>query len=221
MVRWLHRMNAHDRPALQFWFDFASTYSYIAAMRIEALCLKNGVTTIWKPFLLGPIFSLQGWNDSPFNLNPRRGAYMWRDMERLAEKHDLPWQKPSVFPRRSTLAARVACAIAERPWCGSYVRSVFVANFGEDRDIGEAAVIEAILDGLGKDSDEILRIALSPERAGHLRANTSQAIELGIFGAPNCIVGDELFWGEETLDDAIAWSISHHNQTATSPSVAD
>ncbi|MHB8179161.1 MAG: DsbA family protein [Vulcanimicrobiaceae bacterium] len=199
-----------ELPPLEFWFDFASTYSYIAAMRIEELCLQAGVAPAWKPFLLGPIFALQGWNDSPFNLNPRRGAYMWRDMERLAEKYGLPWQIPSVFPRRSTLAARVACSIADQPWCGPYIRSVFVANFGEDRDIGEERVVGAILDGLGKDSEEILRIALSPERKGVLRANTSRAIELGVFGAPNCIVDGELFWGEETLEDAIAWSLADH-----------
>ncbi len=66
-----------QRATLEFWFDFASTYSYVAAMRIEAMCAAAGVALTWRPFLLGPIFALQGWHDSYYNLNQRRGRYMW------------------------------------------------------------------------------------------------------------------------------------------------
>lgn len=191
---------------LEFWFDFASTYSYVAAMRIEDLCRDAGVELTWSPFLLGPIFQLQGWNDSPFNLNERRGAYMWRDLERLTAKFGLRWRRPSVFPRASTLAARVACSIADEAWCGDFVRAVYAANFADDLDIGDEKVVVALLEGLGRDGDAIVKRALEPERRGSLRANTERAIELGIFGAPNCVVGRELFWGEEALEDAIAWS---------------
>jgi 2-hydroxychromene-2-carboxylate isomerase len=191
-------------PELEFWFDFASCYSYIAAMRIEAMCLADAVKLDWKPFLLGPIFELQGWNDSHFNLNPRRGGYMWRDMERLTDKFSLPFQRPSVFPRKSTLPGRVACAIGEESWSGEFIRRVFVANFGDDREIDELSVITDILEGLGKVAQPILDRALTEQR-GLLRANTQHAIELGIFGAPNCVVNGELFWGEETLEDAIRW----------------
>jgi 2-hydroxychromene-2-carboxylate isomerase len=118
---------------LEFWFDFASTYSYVAAARIRGLCEAAGVSFVWKPFTLGPIYAMQGWNDSHFNLNPRRGDYMWRDMARLCAKLELPWKRPPVFPRNSIPALRVACAIAERPWCADYVRAVYAANFGDDR----------------------------------------------------------------------------------------
>ena len=192
---------------LDFWFDFASTYSYVAAMRIEKLCSHAGVTMTWVPFLLGPIFALQGWNDSPFNLNERRGAYMWRDLERLCAKFELPWRRPTAFPRSSTLAARVACSVVDEPWCGDFVRATFVANFGNDRDIGSEGAVVDILDRLGQDGRGIVKQALEPARKGLLRANTERAIALGMFGAPNCVVDGELFWGEEALDDAIAWSI--------------
>ncbi len=198
--------HAAGRP-LEFWFDFASTYSYPAAMRIEALCRGAGVRLRWRPFLLGPIFALQGWGDSPFNLNPRRGAYMWRDLERLCAKHALPWRRPSRFPRSSTLAARVACPIAQEPWAGDYARRVYVANFGEDREIGEPEVIAEILAGLGQPAADVMAQAQAPAQRGLLRANTERAVALGIFGAPNCWVGDgELFWGEEALEDAVAWA---------------
>ena len=191
---------------LEFWFDFASTYSYIAAMRIDDLCRDAGVTLKWVPFLLGPIFQLQGWNDSPFNLNERRGAYMWRDLERLSAKFGLRWKRPTAFPRASTLAARVAASVTDEVWCGDFVRAIYVANFGDDLDISDERVVVAALDELGRNGSSIVKRALEPERRGLLRANTERAIELGIFGAPNCVVGRELFWGEEALEDAIAWS---------------
>jgi 2-hydroxychromene-2-carboxylate isomerase len=194
-------------PVLEFWFEFASTYSYVAAMRIEALCHDAGVRLVWKPFLLGPIFAQQGWETSPFNLNLRRGAYMWRDLERLCAKFGLPWQRPSEFPRNTIVPARVACASGDEPWCADFVRRVYVANFGEDRAIDRRDVVVEILTELGRDPATVLTRAESPEWKPALRANTERAIALGIFGAPNCVVGDELFWGEETLEDAIAWAL--------------
>jgi 2-hydroxychromene-2-carboxylate isomerase len=191
---------------MEFWFDFASTYSYIGAMRIQALCDAAGIGLHWKPFLLGPIFQLQGWDDSPFNLNRRRGDYMWRDLERLTAKFGLPWRRPTRFPRASTLPARVACAGEASPWCGDYVRRVFVANFGEDRDIGERQVVAEVLEELVLPAAALMDSALSPQNRGLLRANTERAMQLGIFGAPNCVVNGELFWGEESLEDAVAWA---------------
>ena len=193
---------------LEFWFDFASTYSYIAAMRIEAMGRAAQVDVRWKPFLLGPIFAMQGWNDSHFNLYPQRGAYMWRDLERLCGKFGLPWRRPSRFPRASTLPARIACDMADEAWAGDFIRRIFIANFGEDRDINDRATVSEVLAGLGHDAESILARAGAPERRGALRANTERAIALGIFGAPNCWVGGELFWGEEALEDAIAWALN-------------
>ena len=190
---------------LEFWFEFASTYSYVAAMRIEELCREGGVELVWRPFMLGPIFALQGWSDSHFNLNERRGSYMWRDLERLTDKFGLPWRKPSRFPRPSSNPARVAAAFAREPWIGDFVRRVYVANFGEDREIDEPEVVAALLAELGRPATT-LQAALADERRAILRANTERAIALGMFGAPNCVIGDELFWGEEALDDAIDWA---------------
>jgi 2-hydroxychromene-2-carboxylate isomerase len=78
---------------LEFWYDFASTYSYPAAMRVEREAAAAGLRVEWKPFLLGPIFSkLLGVDDSPFNTNPVRGRYMWRDLERLCAADAIPFR---------------------------------------------------------------------------------------------------------------------------------
>ena len=195
-------------PALGFWFEFASTYSYPAAARIEALAATRGVAVSWEPFLLGPIFGRHGWNDSPFNIYPAKGRYMWRDIERLCARYGIPFGRPSRFPRDSLLAARVACLAAHtgEPWLPDFARAVFRANFAEDREIGEATVILALLDSLGLPGADLVERAETPENKQLLRERTERAVELGIFGAPSFVVGGELFWGDDRLEDALAWA---------------
>jgi len=194
--------------AIEFWFEFASTYSYPAASRIEDVAALAGVTVVWRPFLLGPIFRARGWNDSPFNLYPAKGRYMWRDLERICAKHGVPFQRPTQFPRSGLLAARIACLAAAEPWCPSFVRAVYRANFADDRDIADPAVIGALLDALGQPGTELVARAGTPEVKEQLRQQTETAAARGIFGAPSFLVGDELFWGNDRLADAVAWALA-------------
>jgi 2-hydroxychromene-2-carboxylate isomerase len=190
---------------LQFWFEFASTYSYPAAARVEALAAAAAVPVKWKAFLLGPIFKSQGWNDSPFNIYPAKGRYMWRDLERLCAKYGLPLRRPAQFPRNGLLAARVACLAADEPWCPDFVRAVYRANFAADRDIAAAETIGAILAELRQPVRQLLDAAQSAENKERLRLQTETAIAHGIFGAPSFVVGSELFWGNDRLEDALVW----------------
>ncbi|WP_129644835.1 2-hydroxychromene-2-carboxylate isomerase [Peristeroidobacter agariperforans] len=191
---------------IEFWFEFASTYSYPAAMRIGALAASRGVQVVWRPFLLGPIFNRQGWNDSPFNIYPAKGRYMWRDMERICERQDIPLRKPTVFPRNGLLPARVVCSHAQQAWVPDFVRAVYRANFVDDADISSPAVVEQCLTALGQDAAAILATSQTPTAKDTLKAQTAEAMERGIFGAPSFVVGDELFWGNDRLEDALAWA---------------
>lgn len=193
-------------PALEFWFEFASSYSYPAAERIEGLARESGVALRWRPFLLGPIFAAQGWQDSPFNLYEAKGRYMWRDLERTCARHGLPFRRPSRFPRSGLLAARVAVAAAEQPWLPEFVRCVYRANFAEDRDVSRPEQVEAILAALGEPAAAWLERAAAPATKQALRAQTEEARRLGIFGAPSAVVAGELFWGQDRLEDALAWA---------------
>ena len=191
---------------LDFWFEFASSYSYLAVMRIEPLARAAGVTVKWRPFLLGPVFLSLGWNDSPFNIYPPKGRYMWRDLARLAARYGLPFKVPSRFPRNGLLAARVALAGADEAWIGDFARAAMRANFAEDRDIADPAVIRAILADLGLPADALLEQAASADTKLALRRQTERASELGLFGAPSFITPDgELFWGNDRLEDALDW----------------
>jgi len=198
-------------PGVEFWYEFGSTYSYLSAYRIGDLAHAAGVAVSWTPFLLGPIFKEQGWNDSPFNVYPVKGRYMWRDVERLCAKYGVPFARPSRFPRDGLLAARVACLARAKsePWLPDFVRAVFRTNFAEDREIGDAVEIRSILDDLGRPGAEIVERARTPENKQRLRDHTHRAIELGIFGAPSFVVGGELFWGNDRLEDALGWRQAH------------
>ena len=193
---------------LDFWFEFASSYSYLSVMRIEPLARDAGVTINWRPFLLGPVFLSLGWNDSPFNIYPPKGRYMWRDLARLAARYGLPLTMPSRFPRNGVLAARVAILGAAEPWIGEFSQAVMSANFANDQDIADPAVIHAILTRLGLPADALLADATSDANKLALRRQTEQATELGLFGAPSFITPDgEMFWGNDRLEDALAWVV--------------
>lgn len=194
---------------LEFWFEFASTYSYLSAMRIAAVAGGAGVDVRWQPFLLGPIFGAQGWNDSPFNIYPAKGAYMWRDMARRAEAYGLPLRRPGRFPRNGLLAARVAHLAADEAWCADFTRRVFTANFAEDREIGDESVVRSLLADLGQDPDAILATATSPANKQALKTVNEEAVRRGVFGAPTFFAAGELFWGDDRLDDACAWLRAH------------
>lgn len=190
---------------IQFWFEFGSTYSYLSVMRIERVAKDAGVPVEWKPFLLGPIFRSQGWDTSPFNIYPAKGRYMWRDIERLCVKYGIPFKKPTQFPRNGLLAARVARIAASEGWCSEFTKAVFRANFAEDRDISDPVIISGALESIGRNGIEVIRRAESPENKESLRNQTQRAVGLGIFGAPTFVVGDEIFWGNDRLEDAIDW----------------
>ncbi len=195
------------KPVLDFWFEFASTYSYPAAMRIEPLAKKAEVTVRFRPFLLGPIFQAQGWDSSPFNIYAAKGRHMWRDLERLCADLRLPFQRPQAFPQQSVLAARVALIGLAKRWGKDFCRAVYRAEFSEGRRIDDAAVIADILAGLKVDATPVIEAARSNETRMCLRDQTEEAQRLGIFGAPTFITRDgELFWGNDRLERALKWA---------------
>jgi 2-hydroxychromene-2-carboxylate isomerase len=204
------------KPSLTFWYEFASTYSWLAAERIETLAAPAGVDVVWRPFLLGPIFATQGWTSSPFNLFPAKGRNMWRDMERQCARMGLPpIVRPDPFPQNSLLAARVATALpAEmRP---HFSRAVFRAQFTQGRSIADREVLAAILQDIGAPQDAVAA-AEAPEGKNALRQATDQAQLLGIYGAPSFTTGSgELFWGNDRLEQAIAWAMEGGKQKSLS-----
>ncbi|MBY0532337.1 MAG: 2-hydroxychromene-2-carboxylate isomerase [Xanthobacteraceae bacterium] len=191
---------------LDFFYEFASTYSYLSAMRIDDLALDYDIEVNWRPFLLGPIFKAQGWETSPFNVYPDKGRYMIRDLERLAEAQGLPnFKMPKIFPAHPILPSRVAlCFSGEMR--AAFTRAVYDAEFAHGADVADTKVIEKILEGLGEDAAKIFEKVNTPPVKDLLRKETEAAQKLRIFGAPAFVTEDgEMFWGNDRLEAAMEW----------------
>jgi 2-hydroxychromene-2-carboxylate isomerase len=193
-------------PEIEFWFEFGSNYSYISVMRIEQAARQCGVRLAWKPFLLGPIFRALGMETSPFVLQKEKGAYVWQDMVRQCRKYGLPWTKPGTFPRNGVLAARIALLAADEPWLAAFCRRVMELNFVSDEDISRPELLSRVLAELGLAAADIVGEAQAEPAKTRLREQTEQARRRGIFGAPTFFVGTQMFWGNDRLDDALAWA---------------
>ena len=156
-------------PQLTFWYEFASTYSYLSAMRIEAAAAAAGVAVTWQPFLLGPIFKAHGWSTSPFNLYPAKGRYMVRDVGRIAASRGLAFHMPEPFPANALMAARLAVIGTRQGWVAPFSRAVFEAEFALRRDIADALGVSGdpaarpIVDTLARDADA--RVSQAAARA--------------------------------------------------------
>jgi 2-hydroxychromene-2-carboxylate isomerase len=193
-------------PSAEFFYEFASTYSYPAALRVARLAEERGVRLIWRPFLLGPIFAAQGWRDSPFNIYPAKGRYMWRDLERTCAAMGVPLKRPEPFPQPSLLAARVALAL-EGDQRSEFSRGVFAAEFGEGAPIGDRARLGALLIVCGADPAATFERAESEANKALLKAECARAAEIGVIGAPCLVTADgEVFWGNDRLEQGLGWA---------------
>jgi 2-hydroxychromene-2-carboxylate isomerase len=190
---------------IEFWFEFASTYSYPAAMRVDDEAATRGVEVDWRPFLLGPVFKANGWSDSPFNLMPVKGRYMVRDLGRICDALSLRFALPSPFPQNGLLGARVATALGGAARA-RFAKALFHLEFAEGHNISEEIVVaEALADaGLPRDA---LDSARTDEIKAALRKNTEDAQAKGVFGAPSFVARDgEMFWGNDRLEAALDWA---------------
>lgn len=196
------------KPQITFWYEFASTYSYPAAMRVEAAAAAKDVEVVWRPFLLGPVFKAQGWNTSPFNLYPAKGAYMWRDAARICAGLGLAFHRPDPFPQNGLPAARLATFGMTQGWGAEFSRAVYHAEFGEGRSISDWDVLGGLVTAAGGDPLQAYDAAVSEANKAVLKQATEVAMARGIFGAPSFVTGDgELFWGNDRLDTALDWAV--------------
>jgi len=191
---------------IEFWYEFASTYSYPAAMRVDRVATARGVKVLWRPFLLGVIFRDMGWTTSPFNEHPAKGAYMWRDMERICALQGIGLVRPDPFPQNSLRAARVAMALPDDAVRGVFSRAIYGGQFAEGADISDPRFVADVLAQIGQDPQDVLDAAMTEANKTALREQTVHAQSLGIFGAPTWRTPDgELFWGNDRLEDALNW----------------
>ena len=189
---------------IDFWFSIGSTYSYLTVMRLRDVEAAQGVTFRWRPFDVRSIMLEQ--DNIPFAKKPVKAAYMWRDIARRAARYGLPARLPAPYPLEDLARAnRVALLGMREGWGRDYAVETYRLWFREGLPAGSEPNLGESLRRIGQDPERVLGLADAPESARALAEETEAAKASGIFGSPSFVVGDEVFWGDDRLDDAIAW----------------
>lgn len=189
-----------DSVEVEFFFDIASPYSYLASTQIDDLEDETGATVRWRPFLLGGVMKATG-NAPPAQV-PAKAKYMLADLNRWAARYDIPFEMPGNFPINSISTQRALVA-AERLDGASMVplaRALYEGYWAEGRDVSDTSVIEDVAEENGMEAEPIMDRIDDPDVKEQLKAHSDEAVERGAFGAPSIFVEDELFWGNDRLD---------------------
>lgn len=189
---------------LEFYFFVGSTYTYLSVSRAADLARAAGVELVWRPFSVRTLMREQ--NNTPFAGKPVKMRYMWRDLERRAGRFGVPFDGPPPYPiDPDELANRVATLAAIEGWCPRFTQAAYGAWFLGKQDPGQPDVLRTILAELGQDADRCLARADAAEVRDAYTARTARARELGLFGSPTFVDGNEIFWGDDRLEDALGW----------------
>jgi 2-hydroxychromene-2-carboxylate isomerase len=193
---------------IDFWYDLASPYAYLAAMRIERAAADCGVTVNWRPLLMGGLRREIGVPvDSHGALFDHKTRYMHRDMKRLCNSYGLGYIVPEPFPQNSLLAARVMYTAAGTLQRAALSRHIFDREFGAGHPISTAEDLAVALKEFGLEPESILAEATTDAVKEKLKAETAEAARLGIFGVPTFALPDgEIFWGHDRLEWALDWA---------------
>lgn len=191
--------------AIEFWFDFSSPFGYLASTRIEALAAKHGRTTIWRPFLLGAVYKINGVVPTP-NV-PLKGDYAHIDILRSGRFYGIPIQVPSNFPIGSVAAARAFYwADGQDPARGKQLAAaLYKAYFVDDIDISNAENVVKVAAQCGIDAAALAAGMADPAVKERTKNEVDAAIAKGVFGSPYVIIDGEPFWGMDRLDQAEKW----------------
>jgi 2-hydroxychromene-2-carboxylate isomerase len=191
---------------IDFWIEYGRTYTYLSVARIGMLAAASNIEVRWQPFFVMPIMAELGLTQGPFLPFPSKTAYMWRDIERRALRHKVPYEKPSIYPINSLLTARIACIAADEGWCKSFTEGVFRLHWTKNVLIGSDENLQTVLNSLGQSPSMLMKRAQTQVVKDKLKLQTERVKSLGIFGAPSFSVGAELFWGDDRLEEAIEWA---------------
>jgi 2-hydroxychromene-2-carboxylate isomerase len=193
-----------ESKTIDFWFTVGSTYTYLTASRLHHVEAATGLRFRWRPFNAREI--MQEMNNIPFATKPIKLAYMWRDIERRASRYGLPIKVPAPYPLKNfDLASRVAVLGEIEGWCADYVRASYRRWFVEGKEVGTEPNLAESLGEIGQDAVRVIEAANSDSVGRAYDENTREARRLNIFGAPTFVVRSECFWGDDRLEDAIAW----------------
>jgi 2-hydroxychromene-2-carboxylate isomerase len=188
-----------NRSTIEFFWDAASPYTYLASTQIGALAERAGAALEWKPFLLGKVFEATG-NRMPAAC-PAKGKHLFCDVQRWAAHYGVPVAFPQIFPINTVLALRagIAAAAQGKAVGAAYAQAVMKAYWAAGADISQPQAVAAAGAAAGLDGEALVAQAQEQAVKDLLRANTEEAIKRGAFGAPTFFIGEQMFWGNDRL----------------------
>jgi len=188
---------------IEVFFDCSSPWTYLAFENLQPLAAELSARIIWRPILVGGVFNTV--NPSVYESRatpvPAKARYMLKDLQDWARLAGLKIKMPpTVFPVNSVKAMR-ACLVADGEGrLVPFARAVFQAYWGEDQDISQDTVLEAVCARAGIGADVLTRAA-APEIKAALKANTDEVIARGGFGSPTMFVnGEDMYFGNDRLE---------------------
>jgi len=192
---------------IDFFYFIGSTYSYLSVSRADALAAQSGVELVWRPFSVRTLMREQ--NNVPFATKPVKMQYMWRDLERRAQRFGVAFEGAPPYPiDAQERANHVATLAAREGWCREFTQAAYRAWFLQKQDPGTQENLPRILQSIGRDAEACITRASDEQTRQEYLACTDRARQLGLFGSPTFVVGSEIFWGDDRLDDAIAWCLA-------------
>jgi len=181
---------------IEFFFDIASTYSYLASTQIDALGERVGVAVRWRPMLLGGVIKAND-NRVPIEV-PAKARYMLHDLRDWADLYGIELRFPQHFPPNTIPIQRVLSALSDAD-ARVLAKALFTAYWTQNQNLSDLAVLAHVIHAAGFPSVELLARAQDQDIKDRLRATTDEAVARGAFGAPTFFVGDRMFWGNDRL----------------------
>jgi 2-hydroxychromene-2-carboxylate isomerase len=193
---------------IDFFYFLGSGYAYLSVMRIKALAEKAGISVAWRPFNVRPLMQE---NNVALRTEKAKVKYLWRDIERRCATHGVAFVKPPIWTTDPDLLAnRVAIVASQEGWIEPYTLKSFEAWYLEGLPLGTEESLAHVLGQLGKETGAVIAQANSPAAHARLDAETDAARAFGVFGSPSFVVDGELFWGDDRLEEAVAWASGQH-----------
>ena len=191
---------------IDFYFSIGSTYTYLTITRILDVEKKHGVKFNWKPFSVRAI--MKEMNNIPFPKEKiNKVNYMWRDIERRAEGYGFFAKTPVPYPLSEfDLANQIAILGLDKGWGIDYVRLTYKKWFQEGKEPAIDPSISEVCNELNLNKDEIIANAKDQEIEKKYLSNTESARNNKIFGSPSFISKNEVFWGDDRMEDSIKWA---------------
>ena len=191
---------------IDFWFSIGSTYTYLSVNRIAEVAKKENLSINWKPFSVRKI--MMDMDNIPFTPPSKKvkSDYMWRDIERRAKFYGFEAKVPAPYPLKEfDLANQIAILGMNEDWGVDYVIITYKRWFQQGKEPATEPNISEILNELKLNKDETLKNANSEDIKSQYLQNTDIAYKLGVFGSPTFVYKDEVFWGDDRLEDCIKW----------------